>query len=157
MAWPEADRLFRTDPLWLGGDGAFSIDLGDNQVLWLFGDSFVVRKPGQQRKESRMLRNTLAIQTGYDPSRASMKYYWRTRRGQPESFFQEQGGNWLWPMHGVRLGDHLLLLPARTTHLNLWDFAELGGPRFSSPISRKTHSIGPFGESSLRSTPEMLR
>jgi len=56
-----------------------------------------------------MLRNTLAIQTGYDPSRDSVKYYWRTRRDQPESFFQEQGRNWLWPMHGVRLGDHLLL------------------------------------------------
>ncbi len=108
-AWPEADRLFRTDPRWLGGDGAFSVDLGDNRVLWLFGDSFVAGKPGQQRSESNMPRNTLAIQTGYDPSRASMKYYWRTRRDQPDSFFQEQGENWLWPMHGVRLGNHLLL------------------------------------------------
>jgi len=40
-------------------------------VLWLFGDSFVASKRGQQRSDSRMIRNTLAIQTGYDPSGAS--------------------------------------------------------------------------------------
>jgi len=108
-AWPEADQLFRSDPRWLGGDGAFSVDLGNGRVLWLFGDSFVASEPGRRRSESHMPRNTLAIQTGYDPSRASMKFYWRTRRGQPESFFREQGENWLWPMHGVKLGDHLLL------------------------------------------------
>src|SRR4051812_14302392 len=26
-SWPEADRLFHQDPLWLGADGAYSIDL----------------------------------------------------------------------------------------------------------------------------------
>jgi hypothetical protein len=39
--WPEADALFHGDRHWLGGDGAYSIDLGDNRVLWLFGDSFI--------------------------------------------------------------------------------------------------------------------
>ena len=31
-AWPEADRLFRSDPSWRGGDGASSVDLGDNRI-----------------------------------------------------------------------------------------------------------------------------
>ena len=39
--WPEADELFRSDPHWLGSDDAYSIDLGDGRVLWLFGDTFI--------------------------------------------------------------------------------------------------------------------
>jgi hypothetical protein len=108
-AWPEADRLFHADPRWLGGDAAFSVDLGNGRVLWLFGDSFVATKPGRGRSASRMPRNTVAMQNGYDPSRASIRFYWRTSHGAPASFFREQSENWLWPMHGVRLADHLLL------------------------------------------------
>lgn len=32
-AWPEADKLFHSDPRWLGADGAFSIDLGGGRVV----------------------------------------------------------------------------------------------------------------------------
>jgi hypothetical protein len=42
---PEADRLFHSDPRWLGADAAFSIDLGGGRVWWLFGDSFVANQP----------------------------------------------------------------------------------------------------------------
>ena len=31
----------RGRPRWLGGDGAYSIDLGGDRTLWLFGDSFI--------------------------------------------------------------------------------------------------------------------
>ncbi|MEA2698994.1 MAG: hypothetical protein QOI66_3265, partial [Myxococcales bacterium] len=40
-AWPDADALFRRDPRWLGGDAAFSVALGGDRILWLFGDSFI--------------------------------------------------------------------------------------------------------------------
>lgn len=105
--WPEADRLFHSDPRWLGGDAAFSVDLGLGRVLWLFGDSFVASKPGQTRRQSRMARNTVAIQTGYDPSTASIKFYWKTLGSG--SFLADEGQNWLWPSHGVRIGELLLL------------------------------------------------
>src|SRR5271156_1316388 len=77
--WLEADRLFHSGPHWLGADAAFSVDLGRGRVLWLFGDSFVASKLGQTRRQSRMARNTAAIQTGYDPSTASIKFYWRAQ------------------------------------------------------------------------------
>jgi hypothetical protein len=107
--WPEADRLFRSDPLWRGGDAAYSVDLGAARVLWLLGDSFVATAPGQTRRQSTFTRNTIAIETGYDPSRASLRFYWRKKRGKPASFFPEHGANWLWPMQGVRLGKTLLV------------------------------------------------
>jgi hypothetical protein len=105
--WPEADRLFRADPRWLGADAAFSVDLGRGRVLWLFGDSFVASKPGRTRSQSRMARNTIGIQTGYDPSSASIRFYWRSRGSG--SVFADEPPNWLWPAHGARVGDHLLL------------------------------------------------
>lgn len=107
--WPAADRLFHADPMWLGGDAAYSVDLGAGRVLWLFGDSFVATAPGQTRRQSAFTRNTIAIERGYDPSRASLRFYWRKQGGKPASFFPERGANWLWPIHGVRLGKVLLL------------------------------------------------
>ena len=111
VAWPEADRLFRDAPLWHGGDAAYSVDLGNERVLWLFGDSFVgpVDEPGT-RSGSRMVRNTVAIQRGYDPTAASMTFRHGLADGEPGPFFGDQGEPWLWPGDGVRLGSGPLLL-----------------------------------------------
>jgi hypothetical protein len=107
--WPEADALFHRDPRWLGADCAYSIDLGRGRVLWLFGDTFVATTPALQRRGSKMPRNTLAIQQGYDPAKADIHFYWRTIDGAPASFFPDSGDTWYWPGHGVRLDGELLL------------------------------------------------
>jgi hypothetical protein len=113
--WPEADKLFHSDPRWLGADGAFSIDLGNGRVLWMFSDTFVARKPGDDRRHAAFVHNTVAIQSGYDPSHAIMKFYWRTRRGGPSEFFPLEGRAWMWPGSGIRIGNKLLLFCARIT------------------------------------------
>lgn len=102
--WPEADVLFRSDPRWLGGDGALTIPLGGDRTLWLFGDTFVAKTPNNLRTESEMVRNTVGVQKGSDPTRASIEYAWRVDPdGSPASFFEERGEQWHWPGHGVRL------------------------------------------------------
>jgi len=106
-AWPEADRLFHQDPRWLGADAAFSVDLGGQRVLWLFGDTFIADAAGKPRSESRMLRNTIAVQTGRDPSRARMSFHWQPG---PASWLAEQGEHWFWPQHGVRIPGAALIL-----------------------------------------------
>lgn len=95
-AWPEADQLFRSDPKWLGSDDAYSIPLDDDRTLWLFGDTFT----GDRRGEAGFLRNSIGIQTGRDPSSASIRF-----RGS--TFEAEQ--SWLWPLHGSVIGGKLLL------------------------------------------------
>jgi hypothetical protein len=112
-SWPEANQLFRSDPRWLGGDAAFSVDLGAGRVLWLFGDSFVARRMGDSRKASNMVHNSVAVQNGYDPAHATLKFYWGSAKGEPADFAAPEGKPWFWPMHGVRLGSHLLLFYAR--------------------------------------------
>lgn len=108
-AWPEADKLFQSDPRWMGADAAFSIDLGHSRVLWMFGDTFVARKPGDTRATAAFVRNTVAIQKGYDPSHASIKFYWRTSKGHPSEIFPSRGRVWMWPTSGIRIGRTLIL------------------------------------------------
>lgn len=107
--WPRADLLFRSDPRWLGGDGAYSIDLGRERVLWLFGDSFIATSARGVRSESRLIRNSVALQEGLDPSTAQLSFHWREDGDGPASFFDEEGERWFWPAHGARLGDVLIL------------------------------------------------
>jgi hypothetical protein len=108
--WPEADALFRSDPRWLGADDAYSIDLGDDRTLWLFGDTFVSTSILNTRILSTMIRNSVGLQTGRDPSNASMTFYWRTIGGQPRSFFPGEGETWFWPGHGLLVEGRLIIL-----------------------------------------------
>ena len=115
--WPEADLLFRTDPKWLGSDDAYSIDLGHGRVLWLFGDSFIALSEKNTRRRSVMIRNSVGIQSGYDPSAASMQFHWRTQADEPRSFFPEDGEIWFWPGHGIAVEGKLFifLMATRST------------------------------------------
>ena len=90
-------------------------DLGDGRVLWLFGDSLVAKKLGATRRQSKFIRNSVAIQTGYDPSHATIKFYSALREGNTSDFLPPEGTNWFWPLHGIRLGDRLLLFFMRMT------------------------------------------
>lgn len=108
-AWPKADQLFHSDPRWLGGDAAYSINLGHGRVLWLFGDSFISEKPRTRRSESEMVHNSIAIESGYNPEKASLKFYWPTNHNRPTAFVSGGHRAWLWPEDGVRLGEQLLL------------------------------------------------
>jgi hypothetical protein len=107
--WPEADRLFRNDDHWCGGDGASSIDLEKGRVLWLFGDSFISQASSGGRRDAAIIRNSIAIQEGYDPSTASVKFYWNRKNGEPSSFFAEGENNWYWPGDGIRINDTLII------------------------------------------------
>ena len=108
--WPEADRLFRSDPRWKGGDGAGSVYLGNDRILWLFGDSFVSSQPASQRRGTTMVNNTLGVQVGRNPETASMKFYWRGDDERPQAFFNTKNESWLWPASAVMIDDRLLIL-----------------------------------------------
>lgn len=107
--WPEADVLFHRDPQWLGGDDAYSLDLGDGRVAWFFGDSFVAPTTPGERRGSTMVHNTVGIQTGYDPTQADFKAYWRQTSGKPSSFFPDDGHHYFWPGGSILFDGKLLV------------------------------------------------
>lgn len=102
--WPAADHLFRQDPRWRGADDAYSVDLGNGRVAWLFADTFVSDPPQHNRPLFPTVRNTVGLETGKDPTTAAMSFHWRmTSEGKPASFFPEEGDTWFWPGDGERL------------------------------------------------------
>jgi hypothetical protein len=107
--WPAADQIFKKDHRWLGGDGASSIDLGEGRVLWLFGDSFIATTNRHLRSESLLIRNSIAIQSGYDPESAAIRFHWRFKNNIPQSFFPEDGPTWFWPGQGIVTNGFLLI------------------------------------------------
>ena len=113
MPWPEADSLFRGDKCWLGGDGAYSIDLGKNRILWLFGDSFIDSSRSGDRKNAVVIRNSLAIQQGYDPTTAGMAFYWGVLKQEEGAYFTSKDDSWFWPGGGVLAGDTLIIFLMR--------------------------------------------
>ncbi len=98
--WPKADRLFHSDRRWLGADAAFSVPLGGDRVLWLFGDTFV-GDGVVKRAKSAFIRNSIAVQHGLDPAHAAINFYWRASLQGPDSYFPGEGMTWLWPLHGL--------------------------------------------------------
>ena len=51
--WEEAEKIFHSDPRWLGGDGATAVDLSAGRAVWLFGDSFIAASASGSRRRSR--------------------------------------------------------------------------------------------------------
>ena len=110
-AFPEAEAVFHQDPRWLGADAALSIPLEKDRTVWLFGDTFVAESDARVRSESKMVRNSVAIQVGKDLRHASIEFHWRQDSdGSPASFFPESTGRWYWPGHGIRLEDGPLII-----------------------------------------------
>lgn len=112
-AWPEADALFRRDPNWRGGDAAYSVDLGGARTLWLFGDSFVAKPGSEGRRGCAMVRNSIAVQEGADPTTATITFHWRGTHAAPTSWFAEDGDVWHWPLAGLRVDGSVIVFCTR--------------------------------------------
>lgn len=111
--WPEADALFHSDPSWLGADGASSVDLGGGRVLWLFNDTFVDTAGQGRRSQAKLIRNSLGVQQGYDPSGASIAFHWGGTATAPVSWFAESATEWAWPTAGIRIGGRVIVFLMR--------------------------------------------
>ena len=123
--WTAANQRFHDNAAWLGADSAYSIDLDDTHVLWLFADTFLDPKADGTRENgpNYFIRNSVGIQSGpdrarsHDLSQSQMQLYWGPNQSAvPTSFFHDVDGNerWTWPLHGARLpGGELLLFRMR--------------------------------------------
>jgi hypothetical protein len=119
---PRYEALFHRPSGWTGGDGIYSAALGDNRLLWLFGDTLIGKFEDGRRVQVRLISNSVAIQTGREPGETSVDFFYRTLPDdRPAAFASpEDGLGWFWPYHAVRTPDglYLFLLQVQRTDTN---------------------------------------
>ena len=97
---PQYEALFHRPAGWIGADGAYSVSLGDERILWLFGDTLVGKVKDGHRIIAGMVPNSMAVQSGKDPRAAFIDFF---PDGKFEPFLKtEEDLGWFWPYHAVR-------------------------------------------------------
>ncbi len=115
---PEYDALFDRAEGWTGADAAYSVPLGADTTLWLYGDTWVDRYGGKPK----LVNNSIAIQKG-------MSVEFSFGKGRSSFFQPPDGKGWLWPGAGVRTRDALHLFLHRVDRAGNpgpWDFKMTG-------------------------------
>lgn len=129
-------NTFKANGRWLGGDGASSIELGNNRILWLFGDSFIGNDTSLDRKKAHLINNCISIQQGKVFIPDKLKFYWNTKSNNPTAFFKASFSGWYWPGHGTMIKDRLLVFLMRISRqtgglgfsVDGWDAALIMNP-----------------------------
>lgn len=143
---PEYDELFRNEKGWTGADVASSVALGDDVTLWLYGDTWIGEIVDGKHKNSTMVNNSIALQRGKDPSKASVKFFWgKTDEGKPGAFVEPADGvGWFWILDGIVVEEKLYLFlmqiikssekgVSETKHIGTW-LGEVENPQ-EEPLS----------------------
>lgn len=76
-------------PGWTGADAAYSVSLGPDRLLWLFGDTFVDPIVEGRRTSARMIHNSFGITSG-----GSTRFF-------PHALSPEEKDSYYWPSDGV--------------------------------------------------------
>jgi len=109
---PDITQLFTRTDGWTGGDGAYSVRLRENRLLWLFGDSWIGKIENGRRQDARMVNNTIALQSLGD-RRAPLQFFWGRDGDRPAAFVKPaEPDRWYWPQSGAFAGDRLYILCA---------------------------------------------
>jgi hypothetical protein len=119
---PDWDQRFQRSNGWLGADVAYSIPLGANKTLWLFGDTFVGQVSNGKRIKPRMIHSSIAIQQiGGEP-----QYFFPTNKnGAPASFIGSPAPRsdfWLLDGARTRNGLYFFMQQVRWLDSSIWGF-----------------------------------
>jgi hypothetical protein len=118
---PAWDARFQRTSGWLGADGNYSIRIAPDRVLWFFSDTLVGRIEDGRRVETRMINNSVGVQTGRAGEEVLEFFYQNQASGQPQSLFRpETPGHWEWLVGGTAIEGRV--------HLFLWEFRKSSDP-----------------------------
>lgn len=93
---------------WIGGDGVYSTTLGDDRVLFLFGDTLLGKVNDGRRAGATMVNNTVGLMPLKPPDAPIRFEAGKTDVGKPAAVFTRTGGgNWFWPQAAIELNGRL--------------------------------------------------
>ena len=111
---PEWSAKFAGREGWTGGDEAYSAVLGENRVLWLFGDSLIGKASDEGRAGAAMVNNTVAVQTGLTADSAFKFIAGEAEDGKPAALLKpNEGPGWFWPQAAIQIEGRLYVFLAR--------------------------------------------
>jgi len=115
---PEYDALFDRKDGWTGADGAYTVSLSENRILWLFGDTWYGEIRDGRHENAVIVNNSIAIQRGLSPPEASIRFYaGQSAAGRPPAFFRPADGRgWLWMYDGIQTATGLYLFLIQLDH-----------------------------------------
>lgn len=128
---PEYNALFERQSGWTGADGAYTVKLSDDRILWLFGDTWYGDIKQGRHTNATIINNSIAIQHGINPADASIRFYsGRAPDNKPLAFVRPSDGRgWIWFYHGIEVNKALylcLIQVARTDNRNSFGFKITG-------------------------------
>jgi hypothetical protein len=123
---PEWNRLFQRTNGWIGADVAYSVPLGPEKTLWLFGDTFVGQVRNGKRTSAKMIHSSIAIQHfGEEPQ----FYYPTDKEDEPQSLIESLGPRtYFWLNDGAQTDQGLYIFLQQVQWLNdsAWGFRCVG-------------------------------
>jgi hypothetical protein len=128
---PDYNALFERQDGWTGADGAYTVKLSGNRIVWLFGDTWYGEIRDGRHADATIVHNSIAIQHGIVPPDASVRFYsGRAPGGQPLAFIRpSEGRGWFWLYDGIEVDNtlYLCLIQAdRTENRNSFGFKIIG-------------------------------
>ncbi|UCD80713.1 MAG: DUF4185 domain-containing protein [Desulfobacterales bacterium] len=128
---PDYNALFEREDGWTGADGAYTVKLSYNRILWLFGDTWYGGTRGGRHENAILINNSIAIQRGIIPPDVSVNFYTgRAHDGEPRAFVRPSDSRgWFWIYHGIELDKTLylyLIQAERTADRNSFGFKIIG-------------------------------
>ena len=108
---PQYDALFENESGWTGADGAYSVPMTNDRILWLFGDTWFGEVRNGRHVNATIINNSIAIQRGLTPYVAFLEFYSGTSSlGELQAFIRPADGRgWFWIYHGAIAPDGLYL------------------------------------------------
>jgi len=112
---PAWDALFRRESGWTGADVASTVALSADKTLWLFGDTWVGEIRNGKHADSKLVNNSVALQSGKDPAKAKVEFFYgKDKDGKPAALvIPADGRGWFWLFSGVRTPQGLFLFAAQ--------------------------------------------
>jgi hypothetical protein len=111
---PEWNERFASKSGWIGGDGAYSVALKGNRIVWLFSDTWIGKIQDGKRIDATIVNNTVAMQRGRDAS-SPVEFIIRQDANKKATAFvvPKNGPGWYWLFSAARIGDRLLMFLPR--------------------------------------------
>ena len=121
MAAPDWDERFQRTSGWIGADGNYSVQVAPDRLLWFYSDTLVGKVEGGRRVNSKMINNSVGVQTPTLAGQQVEFFHGTDAKGQPAALFHpDDAQHWYWLLGGTCVDAKV--------HLFLWEFEKSSDP-----------------------------